>query len=112
MVSYIAVPARMIGVSTKASRRDKLTTSLVSGVLSATVCTPPYLLGRLGILMLGSDILLIPGILALVVGATLQLGATGAVSAIKMGATLATSPSVGDAEHDPRQRGIVSPWSR
>jgi hypothetical protein len=92
MVSYIAVPARMIGVSTKASRRDKLTASLVGGALSATVCTPPYLLGRAGILMLGSDVLLIPGILALALGATLQLGATGAVSAIKMGAALTTSP--------------------
>ena len=98
MVSYVAVPARLIGVSTRAPRREKLTHSLVSGALSMTVCTPPYLLGRLGILMLGSDVLRIPGIIALVVGATLALGATSAVSAIKMGAVLVSPPTDAGAE--------------
>jgi hypothetical protein len=98
VVSYVAVPARLIGVSTRASRRDKLTHSLVSGALSTTVCTPPYLLGRLGILMLGSDVLRLPGIVALAVGATLLLGATSAVSAIKMGAALASGPQGALAE--------------
>ena len=56
------------------------------------MCTPPYLLGRLGILMLGSSILLIPGIFLLALGLTLQAGATGAVRAIKMSATLTTAP--------------------
>ena len=55
-----------------------------------TVCTPPYLLGRLGILALGSSgvIIFILGIFALAVGVSLQAGATGAVRAIKMSATL------------------------
>ena len=62
----------------------------VVGALSATVCTPPYVLGRLGILMLGSSVVLvfILGIVALSLGVTLQAGATGAVRAIKMSATL------------------------
>ena len=60
MVSYVAVPARLIGVEAQQSRRDKLSTSVVGGALSATVCTPPYVLGRLGILMLGSSVLLHP----------------------------------------------------
>ncbi len=89
MVSYVAVPARLIGATKrKQSRRDKLSTSVVGGALSATVCTPPYILGRLGILMLGSSLLLIPGIFVLALGVTLQAGATGAVRAIKMSATL------------------------
>ena len=93
MVSYVAVPARLIGAAKrKQSRRDKLSTSVVGGALSATVCTPPYLLGRLGILMLGSSLLLIPGIFVLALGVTLQAGATGAVRAIKMSATLTTTP--------------------
>jgi hypothetical protein len=60
-----------------------------------TVCAPPYLLGRLGILMLGSRALLIPGIIFIAVGVTLQAGATGAVRAIKMSASLtgAAAPS-------------------
>ncbi len=92
MVSYVAVPARLIGApKRKQSRRDKLSTSVVGGALSATVCTPPYVLGRLGILMLGSSLLFIPGIFVLALGVTLQASATGAVRAIKMSVTLATT---------------------
>jgi uncharacterized membrane protein len=88
MVAYVAVPARLIGAKPAQSRRDKVATSVVGGVLGATVCTPPYLLGRVGLLMLGSSALLIPGIVVLALGVTLQAGATGAVSAIKMSASL------------------------
>ena len=91
MVSYVAVPSRLIGSKPpKQSRRDKLSTTAVSGALSATVCTPPYLPGRLGILMLGSSAVLvfIFGLFAVSLGVTLQAGATGAVRAIKMSATL------------------------
>ena len=88
MVSYVAVPSRLIGVKPTASRRDKLTTSAIGGAIGATVCTPPYLLGRLGLLMLGSKVLFIPGLFVLAVGITLQAGATGAVRAIKMSAKL------------------------
>lgn len=84
MLCYVAVPARLIGGKPRQSRRDKLTTSAVGGALGATVCTPPYLLGRVGILMLGSKVLLIPGIFVIAIGVTLQAGATGAVRAIKM----------------------------
>jgi hypothetical protein len=88
MVCYVAVPARLIGGKPTQSRRERLTTSAVGGAIGATVCTPPYLLGRLGILMLGSKALLIPGIFVFAVGITLQAGATGAVRAIKMSVSL------------------------
>ena len=44
--------------------------------------------GRLGILMLGSSLWFIPRIFVLAFGVTLQAGATEAVKAIKMSATL------------------------
>jgi hypothetical protein len=88
MVSYVAVPSSLIGVKATISRRDKLTASAVSGALGAAVSTPPYLLGRIGILMLGSSALFIPGIFFVVVGFTLQAGATGAVKAVKLSAHL------------------------
>jgi hypothetical protein len=88
MVCYVAVPSRLIGVKPSQSRRDKLATTVVGGALSVTVCAPPYILGRVGILMLGSSALLIPGIVFIALGVTLQAGATGAVSAIKMSASL------------------------
>ena len=92
MVCYVAVPSRLIGVKPRRTRREKLTTTLLGTALSATVCTPPYLLGRLGILMLGSKVLLIPGIVLLTFGFALQAGATGAVRAIKMSLTLSVDP--------------------
>jgi hypothetical protein len=92
MVSYVAVPARLIGVKPTYSKRDKLMTTLVGGALGVTVSLPPYVLGRVGILMLGSSALLIPGIVLVALGATLQAGATGAVRAIKMSVSLAGKP--------------------
>jgi hypothetical protein len=100
MVCYIAVPARLIGGKPKQSRRDKLSTSVVGGVLGATVSGPPYLLGRVGILMLGSKALLIPGVIFIAIGATLQAGATGAVRAIKMSVSLNPRGSANDAPQE------------
>jgi hypothetical protein len=88
MVCYIAVPSRLIGVKSTQSRREKLMTTMLGGALGVAVSAPPYLLGRLGLLMLGSSVLLIPGIVLLALGVTLQAGATGAVRAIKMSASL------------------------
>jgi hypothetical protein len=100
MVSYVAVPSRLIGAKPpQQARRDKLAGAAVGGALSATVCTPPYVLGRAGILMLGSSALpvFIAGIIVVSVGVTLQAGATGAVRAIKMSATLTAARRPGEA---------------
>ena len=88
MICYVAVPARLIGMKTTYSKADKLKASAVGGVIGAVVCFPPYALGRIGLLMLGSSVLLIPGILVLIVGVTLYAGTTSAVKAIKMSAKL------------------------
>jgi hypothetical protein len=88
MVSYVAVPARLIGAKRIQTRRDKFMTSVAGGVLGATVSAPPYILGRLGLLMVGTTALLIPGIVLIAVAVPLQAGATGAVRAIKMSASL------------------------
>lgn len=93
MVTYVAIPARLIGAQPTASRRDKLTTSALGGLLGVAVSTPPYLLGRIGLLMLGSKALLIPGIIVFATGVMLQAGATGAVRAIKMSTQLKPPPS-------------------
>ncbi len=106
MVSYVAVPARLIGVKASYSKRDKLMTTLVGGALGVTVSIPPYILGRIGILMLGSRALLIPGIVLVALGATLQAGATGAVRAIKMSVKLTGKPP----EHGAASgNGVISP---
>jgi hypothetical protein len=52
------------------------------------ICTLPYLLGRVGLLMLGSKVLFPLGVIFFAVGLTLQAGATGAVKAVRMSAKL------------------------
>ncbi len=101
MIAYVAVPARLIGVSKTQPRRDKLTASALSTALGATVCTPPYLLGRVGLLMLGSPLLRIPGVFVLVLGVMLQAGATGAVRAVKLSTSLAAGGAAAAAAPPP-----------
>jgi len=101
MVCYVAVPSSLIGIKPTVSRRDKLTASAVSGALGALVSTPPYLLGRIGLLMLGSHVLFIPGIFVVAVGFTLQAGATGAVKAVKLSAHLVAG---GASTPDPNEQ--------
>jgi len=91
MLTYVTVPARLVGIKPIGSRRDKMAAAAVGGALGALVCTPPYVIGRIGILMLGSHILFPLGIVLLLVGLVLQAGATSAVKAIKMSAKLATA---------------------
>jgi len=89
MVTYVAVPSRLIGLrKDDRSRRDRIAASVVGGTVSAIVCTPPYVLARLGLLMLGSSVFRVPGIVLLAIGLTLQAGATSSVKAVKMSATL------------------------
>jgi hypothetical protein len=90
MISYVTVPSRLIGVKPTHSRRDKFTAAAVGGALGAVVCTPPYLLGRVGILMLGSHTLFLLGIILLAVGGALEAGTEGAVKAVKVSAKLVT----------------------
>ena len=97
MVTYVTVPSRLIGIRTPThSRRDKFTATAVGGALGAVVCAPPYILGRVGILMLGSHTLYILGIILLSVAVALQAGAEGAVKALKVSAKLVT----GHRSHD------------
>jgi hypothetical protein len=108
MLCYIAVPARIVGVEKKVrSRRDTLAASAVGGAVGAVVCSPPYMLGRFGILMLGWRYLFWPGVLLIIIGATLQTGATSAVKAVKFSAKLVGHPSDGDAPGGPG--GLAEP---
>jgi len=101
MVSYVSVPARLIGVKKTYARGEKLKVTAVGGMLGAVVCSPPYVLGRIGLLMLGSSTLFFLGIVFLTVGLVLEAGATSAVKSIKMSAKLVTGQPAGGAPVDP-----------
>jgi hypothetical protein len=96
MVCYVAVPARIVGVRTAksagtapAGRTATLAGAAVTGLFGAIVCTPPYVIARLGITLLQPSSTLFPlGVALLVIGLMLEAGATGAVKAIKVSAKL------------------------
>jgi hypothetical protein len=94
MVCYVAVPARIVGVRTAKtansarSGREQLTAAAVSGALSTVLCAPPYVIARIGIVLLGSHNLFWLGVALLVLGLILQAGVTGAVKAVKVSAKL------------------------
>jgi hypothetical protein len=100
MLCYLAVPARLVGMKKKRSRRDTLAASAVGGAVEAVVCSPPYMLGRLGILMLGWSGLFWLAVILIVIGATLQTGVTSAVKAVKFSAKLIGTP---DASTSPAE---------
>ena len=64
------------------------------------VCTPPFTLGRVAILLLGSHRFFYLAIVMLAVAVVLQTGATSAVKAVKMSAKIVagSSPEEADAE--------------
>jgi hypothetical protein len=109
MVVYLSLPGRLLRLKRISSRRDRLTASALGGLLATVVSTPSYLISRLGILMLGSSILVIPGYLVLTLGVVLQAGGTGAVRAIRMSGALVHSKSTAvtgkPAERDPSAPG-------
>jgi len=107
MVCYVAVPARLIGMKSTYSKRDKLAASAVGGAIGAVVCTPPYALGRVGLLLLGSNTLFPLGIILFIIGLTLQAGATGAVKAIKMSAKLVSGRHLLGGQ--PEARDVATP---
>ena len=101
MICYLSVPARMVGVTKIKSRRDSLATSAIGGAVGAVVCSPPYMIGRLGILMLGWHYLFWAGVLLIVIGAALQTGVTSAVKAVKFSAKLVGDPTLSAASTPP-----------
>jgi hypothetical protein len=98
MLAYVAVPARLVGVKSNRSPRDKVTAAAVGGAIGAMVCSPPYALGRLAIILLGSHTFRVLAIFLLVVAIILQTGATSATKAIKFSAKLVTGHGPGAAD--------------
>jgi hypothetical protein len=90
MLTYVNLPSHLVGLKSSFSGRDKLAATAVAGAVGAVVCVPAYVTGRVGVLLLGSPVVVVfvVGIVLLSLGLTLQAGATGAVKAIKMSAKL------------------------
>jgi hypothetical protein len=97
LVCYVAVPARLAGARTvkradMSWHRDKLAATAVAGLAGAIICTPPYVISRVGEGLLGSHPLFALGVALIVIGLALEAGATGAVKAIKVSAGCPRTP--------------------
>ncbi len=105
MVTYVTVPAALIGVRSERRPREQLTATAVGGAMSAVLCSPPYALGRVGILLLGTRSLFVLGVVLIVVAVPLQAGAVSATKAVKLSSKLlagmATPPGTAEARGAP-----------
>jgi hypothetical protein len=100
MFTYVLIPSRLLGVKSNRSRRDRLSATAIGGAVGAVVCSPPYVLGRVALVMLGSHTFRILAVVILAVAIVLQTGATSAVKAIKMSAKLVVGQTL-DPETPP-----------
>ena len=88
MVVYLSLPSRLLRLDVRRPRRDRVAASAIGATLSLIVTAPFYILSRIGLLMLGSTVLAIPGYLLLTLGVVFQAGGVGAVRAIRMSSAL------------------------
>jgi hypothetical protein len=105
MICYVAVPGRITGATKRTtSRRDNLASAAVGGAVGAAVCAPPYLLGRLGLVLLGIHSLFPLGVILLTVGIILYTGTTSAVKAVKMSTKLITTRGAASEAPNPGEQ--------
>jgi hypothetical protein len=111
MLTYVTLPSRLVGFKSSHSGRDKLAATAVAGSVGAVICAPAYAMGRVGVLLLGSRVLIVfvLGIVLLSVGLALLAGATGAVKAIKMSAKLVAGNPPGNEPTANRALGSAEP---
>jgi len=97
MTSFVSVPAQIIGVEkTKQPMKTKISAGAASGALSAVLTSPGFLCNRLGLLLAGTSLFRIPGIIVFSIGVALQAAATSGAKAVKLGTLFgaADTPSV------------------
>ena len=105
MFTYVALPSRLLGLQSGQSRRDKISAAAVGGTIGAIICSPPYALGRVAVIMLGSHTFRVLAVVLLIVAVILQTGATSAVKAVKMSAKIVAGMAPEEAGAQVFERG-------
>ena len=85
MVTFVSIPAQFIGVQTKSTMQEKISGAAASGAMSAVLTSPGFVFNRLGLLLAGTSILRIPGVILFSIGIALQAAATSGAKAVKLG---------------------------
>ena len=96
---FIAIPSWLLAAQKSGSRRDRMTRSLTTGVLSGVASTPGFLFNRIGLLLMGvGGAVFWVGVAVVSIGAVLHVTASSSVRVVKMSLRLrpaaAQSPPV------------------
>ncbi len=85
LISFVAVPARIIGVKrAKLPPKEALGRAAAGGTLSAVAMAPGFLLGRLGLILLGLHHFHVLGFVFLSIGTALYAAGMSSVKAVKL----------------------------
>jgi hypothetical protein len=95
LISFVAVPARIIGLKPKRiSLRQKVSGAAAGGALSAVAMAPGFILDRLGLILLGVHSLFVQvvGFILLSIGTALYAAGMSSVKAVKLSSKLVSEP--------------------
>jgi hypothetical protein len=93
LVSFVVVPARILGVKKRRLQpKETVGRWTVGGALSAVAMTPGFLLDRAGLILLGIPHLHALGFILLSIGTALYAAGMSSVKAVKLSMKLEMSP--------------------
>ena len=103
MITFLTVPASLAGISKRRETpRDRVARTAVGGTIAAVASTPGFIFDRIGLLMIGTKTLRIPGFAVLSIGVALQVAATSSTKAVKLSTKLVAQDGVAiDAKGPP-----------
>lgn len=95
MTAFVAVPARLIGLRRHRNRtlKQRVSSYAVGGALSTVAVAPGYIVGRLGVALLGLSGWGLVGFALLTIGTALFAAGLSAARAVKLGSKLVSSPT-------------------
>jgi hypothetical protein len=95
LITFVAVPARILGVKKKRrAPKEAIGTWTLGGALSAVAMTPGFLLDRVGLILLGLPHFHVLGFVLLSVGTALYAAGMTSVKAVKLSMKLDDAPAV------------------
>ena len=83
-VTFVTVPAHVVGLRTHADLRDKAKGAAIGTVIAVVASMPGFALNRVGLLMLGVGVLRVPGLLLFAFGVALQTAAVSSMNALML----------------------------
>jgi hypothetical protein len=95
---FIAVPLWLLGGKPKESRREAITRSATTGVLSGVASAPGFLFNRIGLLLLGIGSVWWLGVILVSLSAVLHVTASSSVRVVKLTVRLGVARPTAEGE--------------